>query len=83
MHDAIQSERHGIPGVAICTDQFSYGAAQLAKMRGATDFRFAVVEHPLGSLDEQGLLERAEAALPQVVSIATGTDESTPASAAR
>ncbi|MQA83824.1 MAG: hypothetical protein GEV03_04090 [Streptosporangiales bacterium] len=73
MHDAIQVEGHDIPGVAICTEPFSYGAAQLAKMRGAEGFRFAVVEHPLGSLGDDDLWHRAEAALPQVVDIATGS----------
>lgn len=74
MHDAIQVESHGIPGVAICTEPFRVGAAQLAKMRGAEGFRFAVVQHPLGSLDEAALLQRAEAAVPQVVAIATGQE---------
>lgn len=74
MHDAIEIERHGIPGVAVCTEPFSHGAAQLATMRGAEGFRFAVVKHPLGSLDDDGLWARAEEALPQVVSIATGAE---------
>lgn len=74
MHDAIQAEQHTIPGVAICTEPFSIGAAQVAKMRGADGFRFAVVEHPLGSLDDEELWRRAEDALPQVVAIATGGD---------
>lgn len=74
MHDAVQVEGHGIPGVAVCTEPFSFGASQLAKMRGAEGFRFAVVAHPLGSLDEEALWSRAEDALPQVVSIASGGD---------
>jgi hypothetical protein len=74
LHDAVQSEQHSTPGVAIVTDQFAHGAAQVAKMRGAPDLRFAVVEHPLGSLDEEALWARAEEALPQVVAIATGRE---------
>lgn len=74
MHDAIAAEQHDIPGVAICTEPFRVGAAQLATMRGAEGFRFAVVKHPLGSLDDDGLWERAEEALPQVVSIAAGRE---------
>ena len=40
---------------------------------GLPDYGFAVVEHPIGSLTADGVRQRAEAALPQVVALLAGT----------
>ncbi|MDY7102756.1 MAG: hypothetical protein S0880_16360 [Actinomycetota bacterium] len=72
MHDAVALEKLAIPSVAVCTDQFEVGAKAIARMRGAPDYRFAVVTHPLGPLDTEGLRARAEEAYPQVRAIALG-----------
>lgn len=70
----MESELAGTPAVAICTDQFRQGAQAVARMRGVADYRFAVVDHPIGVLDDDGLAHRAEQALDQIVAIATGRD---------
>lgn len=70
----MEAELAGTPAVAICTDQFRQGAQAVARMRGLADYRFAVVDHPLGVLDEARLAERADQALDQVVAIATGRE---------
>jgi hypothetical protein len=70
--DAIAADGLGVPAVAVCTDQFQIGGAAVARMRGLPDYRFAVVPHPVGLLDEAGLADRARVAVPQIVSILTG-----------
>jgi hypothetical protein len=72
LHDAVAIDRIGVPAVALISDQFRNGAATVARMRGADGYRFTVVQHPLGSLNEERLWERAEEAYPQIVAIATG-----------
>jgi hypothetical protein len=74
VHDAVEAELAEVPAVAICTAQFRQGAEAVARMRGLPEYRFAVVDHPLGVLDGEELRERAEQALPQVVAVATGSD---------
>lgn len=70
----MEAELAGTPAVAICTDQFRQGAQAVARMRGVAGYRFAVVDHPLGVLDDDGLAQRADQALDQIVAIATGRD---------
>lgn len=73
VHDAIEMEKLGIPAVAICTEAFRLGLDTLTRMRGMPDHRFAIVPHPLGVLFDDELQQRAELAVPQVVSIVTGS----------
>ena len=40
-------------------------------MRGISDYPYAKVGHPIGSLNEDAILERARSALPQVLRILT------------
>jgi hypothetical protein len=72
VHDALQVEQFGVPAVPVCTNAFVAGASMVAAMRGAPDLRFAVIEHPLTTADEEGLRQRAVDALAQIVAIATG-----------
>ena len=60
MHDGIQFEKRGLPAAVICTEPFVSSAVAMSKMGGIPDFPFAVVPHPLGSLDENSLRERAK-----------------------
>lgn len=71
VHDGIEIEKRGVPGIAICTEAFRPGLDVLASMRGMPDYSFAIVPHPLGVLFDDELLERAKLAAPQVVAIAT------------
>lgn len=67
MHDSIELEKRGVPSVAICTEPFVPGAKAMTNLGGIPDYPFAVVEHPIGSLDDAGLHERAREALPQII----------------
>jgi hypothetical protein len=69
--DAITADGMGVPAAAVCTDQFQVGGDAVARLRGLPGYQFAVVQHPVGILDEAGLENRAKAAVPQIVSILT------------
>ena len=69
MHDAISLENRGIPTAAIISDQFIPGVQAIAKTRGLPDYPFVVVKHPIGSLTDDLLRERASDALPQVLDV--------------
>ena len=69
MHDGIQFEKRGLPAAVICTEPFVSSAVAMSKMGGIPEFPFAVVPHPLGSLDENSLRERAKEVTGDIVKI--------------
>jgi hypothetical protein len=69
VHDGIELEKLGIPAVAVATDALAPGLDALREMRGMSNYRYAVVPHPLGVLPDDELLERAKLAAPQVAEI--------------
>ena len=69
MHDAISLEKGGKPAAAICTEPFIPTGRAIAKIRGIPDYPFSVVPHPIGSLDDEGMMTRAREALPKVLEI--------------
>ena len=71
MHDGIELELKGTPTAVIITEEFEIPAKTIARMRGIPDYPFARVQHPIGSLNDDALAERARLALPQVLRILT------------
>ena len=69
MHDAITAEKAGKPAAFVCTDAFIPTAKSIAKIRGIADYPFAIVTHPVGNLDSEGVRARARQALPKVLEI--------------
>jgi hypothetical protein len=69
VHDGIQFEKRGLPAAVICTEPFVSSAIAMSKMGGIPEFPFAVVPHPLGSLDENSLKERAKEVAGDIVKI--------------
>ena len=69
MHDAITVEKAGKPAALIATEPFITTAMSIAKIRGIGDYPFAVVTHPVGSLEADGVMARARQALPRVMEI--------------
>ena len=69
MHDGIQFEKKGVPAAVICTEPFVSSAVAMSKMGGIPEFPFADVPHPLGSLDETLLRERAREVAKDIVKI--------------
>jgi len=69
VHDGITFERKGIPAAVICTEPFVSSADAMAKLGGIPDYPYAVLPHPLGSLDDAGIRARATQAAPDVLRI--------------
>ena len=69
MADGTIFERKGIQTAAILTDTFRRPGDAMARVQGFADFRYAVITHPISSLNSAQVRERAEQALPQVLAI--------------
>jgi len=67
-------EERGLQAAAVITDAFRSTARAMARVRGFPDYRVAEVANPIGSLDMDGVSERARQALPQVLEILGITD---------
>ena len=72
MADVILMEKRGIPSAAICTDALKASADAMARIQGAPGYKFAIVPHPVSSLDADGLAAHARLAAPQVLAILRG-----------
>ena len=51
------------------TEPFIPTAKAIAGVRAVPDYRFVILKHPLGSLDDKELREQARSAVPQVIKI--------------
>ncbi|GLZ47867.1 hypothetical protein Acsp06_40520 [Actinomycetospora sp. NBRC 106375] len=58
-----------MPAVSLCTDAFTAAAGAMARVQGHPDFPYAVLPHPLASLDRDGVAARADAIVPRVLAI--------------
>jgi hypothetical protein len=73
MHDAISLEALGVPTAVIVTTTFVREARVQREALGMTDLVPVVIEHPLSSLSEEELRNRAAQALGQVLAVWRGT----------
>jgi hypothetical protein len=62
-------ERKGLQTVAIVTDTFRRAGDAMARVQGFVGYRYAAMQHPISSLDEEQIRERARAVLPEVLAI--------------
>ena len=69
MADGTIFERKGIQAAAILTDTFRRPGDAMARVQGFSDYRYALITHPISNLNEEQIRERALQALPQVLSI--------------
>jgi hypothetical protein len=60
-------EKMGIPTVTVCTDAFMSLAREESKNLGMPELRIVVVKHPLGGEPKDGVLQRGQVALEQVL----------------
>lgn len=72
MFDSVLFERAGVPSVPIITEPFVPTAEAILKMHGVPDMPFVAVPHPITSLSDDDLRERARQAAPQVEAILLG-----------
>lgn len=63
--NAIELEKRGIPTLLVATPPFTEAVKTSAALRGMPAIRWAIVEHPVASLGEGELRERAVAAARQ------------------
>ena len=63
----------GIPAMLMSTEAFIDTCREMAQIGGLPEMRWAVCPHPLGSLDHEGLMERAKSAAEQFAAIITGS----------
>ena len=62
-----QLTKRGLIAAVVCSDTFmKLGTAQ-AKVFGVPDLPLLQIQHPLGGLDMDKVIERAAAALPQLI----------------
>lgn len=73
--DGIAFERAGVPTVSICSDSFAKSGRAMAKVQGFPGFDFAMVQHPVASLDSALIRERADQATPEVLRILGVTED--------
>jgi hypothetical protein len=61
-----------LPSVGIMTTQFVSAAELMARVLGAAEYRFVVVDHPISSASTEALGARAKAAAQQSIEILLG-----------
>jgi hypothetical protein len=67
--DGIIFETLGVQAASIVTDAFTLSSDAMARTRGATGYRYAMVPHPLSNLTREECRERARDVLPDVLAI--------------
>ena len=77
MHDGIEMEKLGIPTASIITHVFKNTANAMTRMMGVPDFDYIMAEHPLSSLTDAQVKERAAQLAPEVERILLGKEKST------
>lgn len=65
MHDGITFEQTGKPALVLCTAPFEPTSKMIAKTLGLPDFPFALLDHPIGSSNQEQLQHRAQDAYRQ------------------
>ncbi len=62
-------EKAGIPARPVLTDAFDSTAREMAQLWGVPDFRFVMMPHPLASLSEAQVDERATALVEHILNL--------------
>lgn len=69
MHDTVELEARGLPTAIIITTEFQLEAQVQRDALGMSALQPVVIEHPLSSLTESEIAQRAAQALPQIQSV--------------
>ena len=69
MLDGILFEKVGVPAAAIVTDVFEGTGRAMARSWGVPDYRFLSMPHPIATLTEAQLDQRAREIAPEVVKL--------------
>ncbi len=68
-------ERLGIPTASIITHVFLNTAEAMTRMMGVPDYEFVVAQHPLSSLTDEQVKDRAAQLAPEVERILLGGEK--------
>ena len=63
----MEMELRGIPSTVLTTEPFVSQAHAMARMKGDPGYGLAVISHPVITLTQDELLERARVAAPQAI----------------
>ncbi len=63
----METELLGIPSVVLTTRPFVTQARAMSRMRGRPEYGLAIIDHPIVTLNQDELLERARIAAPQAI----------------
>ena len=69
MHDTVELEARGLPTALIITTEFQREAQVQRDALGMTALDPVVIQHPLSSLTDDEILQRAAQALPQIKAV--------------
>lgn len=69
--DGLQLEAAGVPAAVLCSDAFRVSADAMATLQGSPGYCYVTTPHPVASLSREGVRERAEQALPEIVGMLT------------
>ena len=69
MHDTVELETRGLPTAMIITSEFQLEATVQRDALGMTALDAVVIEHPLSSLTDDEIAQRAAEALPQIKAV--------------
>lgn len=69
MADGTIFEKRGVPAAALITHTFTAAADAMARRYGYPNYRYAVIPHPLSSLNAEQVKQRAIDVLPEILSI--------------
>ncbi len=69
MHDTVELESRGLPTAMIITTEFQLEARVQRDALGMAALDPVVIEHPLSSLTDDEIAQRAAQALPQIKSV--------------
>lgn len=75
--DGLALEAAGIPAVVMCTEAFTVSADAMARLQGSPGYRYVRTAHPVALLDADGIQERAQLALPELVEVLTAGNAAT------
>ena len=63
----METELLGVPATVLCTKPFVSQARAMSRMRGDAGYGLAIVDHPIATLTNDELLERARTAASQAI----------------
>lgn len=65
MQDAAALEKLGTPCSVLVTKPFNTQARAMTNLLAMPGYEYAIIDHPMGSLNEEQVMARAEEAAPQ------------------